>query len=134
MLKYRFRGRAFAADEIGERISTVRLSRQPVNSHLKRHRDRGEINLAVKRPKPNNVGPVLSVLKNQNDGSPMNEDRKPTVQEARKFLQNLSSSPDSSKPRFPKSYIPMKQQTKLKAISRQSNPDTKLEGVLWVRK
>ena len=63
MVEYRFRGQAFAADKIGERIGPVRLSRQTIKSHLKIPRDRGELNLAVKRPKPNNVGPVLSVTK-----------------------------------------------------------------------
>ena len=58
----------------------------------------------------------------------MKEDRKPTVHDARKILQNQVSSPGSSQPGIRILFTPIRQQTKMKAISRQSNPDTILEA------
>ena len=98
----------------------------------------GGLNLAVKRAKPNNAGPTLSVPRQLNEGSPMKKKKKLMAQEARRAKaatavtnkQNADGNNDSPGPSdrsTPHASIPIKQ-AKLKENNRQTSPEAKLEA------
>ena len=67
----------------GDTKATERFQESPVRV-TSRDTESGGLNLAVKRAKPNNGGPTLSMQQQINESIPKKKNKKPTVHEARR--------------------------------------------------
>ena len=100
----------------------------------------GGLNLAIKRAKQNNVGPITRIPRTQEGGTLKKREKRPTVHEARKAkaasaasekqkpdYHSSTSLPSSSKAILLSSLTPGKKEIgKLKEFTRQTTPETVL--------